>query len=211
MSVLDNPTLVLNKNRQAIRVEPLEKCFCKVFAGRAKFLDHETSVAYDWDNWFNMFSFPIDESTEGLGYDWIKSANRKIRVPEITMVTHYGRMPITEVKLTRRNILIRDHYKCQYSGKKVTMRDMTIDHVLPQSRGGKTTWTNVVVASQSANVKKANRTPEEAGMKLIKLPTKPKWHPLYTYCLDKIRKSWEPYIKTDQWNEFGYWDVELID
>ena len=211
MKVLDTPTLILNKHWQAIRIEPLRKCFKKALAGRAMFVDEETYNVYAWDKWFDMFSIPVNEATDGYGYNWVDVSLWKIRIPEITIVTHYGKVPHVNVKLTRRNLLVRDGFKCQYTGEKVTSRSMTIDHVIPKSRGGKTEWTNVVVASQAANMRKANRLPHEAGMKLLTVPEKPHWHPLFAYAMNKIPKSWEKFIHTDKWNELGYWDVELVD
>jgi 5-methylcytosine-specific restriction endonuclease McrA len=153
----------------------------------------------------------VDEDTEGYGYNWITVVDWKIRVPEIAIATNYGKVPYVKVKLTRKNILIRDNFKCMYTGERVTMHNMTIDHVIPRGQGGKTEWTNLVVSSQKANVRKANRTPDQAGMKLLRKPVEPKWHPLFAFAVNKVRKSWEPYINTDKWNELGYWDVELQD
>jgi len=86
-----------------------------------------------------------------------------------------------------------------------------IDHIIPRSKGGKNTWENLVICSLDVNVKKGNRTPQEAGLRLIKVPKKPVWNLMFAKYVKKIPRSWEKFIHTDQWNEIGYWDVELID
>ena len=76
-------------------------------------------------------------------------------------------------------------------------------------RGGLTTWDNVVISTFEINVKKGGRTPKEAGLKLLKAPKEPHYSPLYTYAHQERPEEWKNFIRTDQWNEFGYWDVEL--
>ena len=90
------------------------------------------------------------------------------------------------VRLSRKGILIRDTHTCQYCGRRAS--DLTVDHVLPRSRGGRTAWTNLVTCCDQCNARKGNRTPAEAGMRLIRRPGRP---PLYGYALDPL---WEPYI-----------------
>jgi len=207
-SVLENPTLVLNKSWNAIRVESFRRTLCKTLSRRARFLDDETYVAYSWEDWFKEFSLSIDDEDD-YGYQWINATSFKVRLPEIVILTEYDKVPNMKVRLTRRNLLIRDGFRCQYSNKRLTYKTATMDHIIPRSRGGKTEWTNVVISDFKVNVKKKNRTPKEAGLKLLSVPKEPHWHPLYSYA-DKHRpESWKKFINTDKWNEIGYWDVEL--
>ena len=210
VSVLNKPTLVLNKNWQAISVESVKDSVAKAFTGAAKLMDHEDFAPYTWEEWLILFTTPFNSDLRD-DYDYISTAHFKVRAPEVVVLTEYDRIPKLDVKLTRRNLFIRDKFRCQYTGEKVSMKEGTIDHVMPKSRGGLTTWDNVVLASMNANVKKANRLPHEAGMKLRSQPKKPNWHPLFTYSVSKHPKSWDKFINTDQWNEIGYWDVELVD
>jgi 5-methylcytosine-specific restriction endonuclease McrA len=212
MSVLNSPTLVLNKSWHPIRVETIRRSLPKVFSGVAKLFDEETYVPYTWDEWVNLFSFDSDDNdAEELGYDFIRSSKIKVRKPEIIILTEFNKIPRNKVRLTRRNLLIRDRFTCQYTGKRLNSRNATMDHVLPKSRGGKTEWKNLVICSLDANVKKANRTPEEAGLILKNKPKEPTWNPMYSFFVKNKPKSWDKFINTDKWNEVGYWDVELID
>ena len=90
-----------------------------------------------------------------------------------------------KVKFSRHNVFWRDSFKCQYCYKIHSGTQLTIDHVLPQSRGGKTTWENVVSACAPCNTKKGNKLPHEANMKLYKKPAQPKWSPQICLRLKK--------------------------
>lgn len=91
-------------------------------------------------------------------------------MPLVIRLLHYVKIPHKEIPMSRRNIMHRDNYTCQYCGRK---SELTIDHVIPRSRGGKDTWDNVVVACLRCNVNKGSKTPREAGMKLDKKPCRP--------------------------------------
>jgi len=213
-TVLNRPTLVLNKGWQAIRVESLRDALTKCFMGVANFIDHEDYSVYSWEQWCDRFAIDFDgiwDETHDDGNVYVKTPELAVRAPDVIVLTTYNRIPSVQVKLTRRNLFLRDKFMCQYTGEKLTMKTGTIDHVIPRTQGGKTTWDNVVLASLDANVKKGGRTPEEAGMKLRKKPKRPAWHPMYTYAMSRHPESWDKFIKTDQWNAEGYWDVELQD
>lgn len=202
---LNRPTLILNKSWFPLTVSTAKEAIIKLFQGTAKVID-ENYMQYTWGEW-------VDKSNEDDLDDekYIHSAMMKIRIPEVVLLNKYNQIPKVKIKLTRRNLLIRDKFRCCYTGKRLTLKDATMDHVIPKSKGGKTCWTNLVIASFEANVKKGNRTPKEAGMKLIKQPKKPVWNLLFAKYVTRIPKVWQKFIYTDQWNEIGYWDVELID
>jgi len=204
IQALYEPTLVLNKSWSAFNIETAKESIVRAFTGTAHIID-ENYTKCDWNKWVKESQKYDDDE------NFIHTNKLKIRVPKVIVLSKYNRIPNIKVKLTRRNLLIRDKHRCQYTGKKVTMKNATIDHVFPKSRGGKTTWDNVVIASFEANIQKGNRTPEEAGLKLIREPRKPVWNLMYAKHISKIPKFWEKFINTDQWNEIGYWDVELID
>lgn len=104
-----------------------------------------------------------------------------------------------EVKFTRHNVFERDGYFCQYCGEKYDTAYLNLDHVIPKERGGKTTWENVVCSCIRCNSKKGNRTPQEAGMKLLKKPKKPKWRPLFISGKFPIDESWERFLDINRW------------
>ena len=98
-------------------------------------------------------------------------------LPTVIRLRHYVKIPYKEISLSRRNILHRDSYTCQYCG--IRRHDLTIDHIVPRSRGGGDNWDNVTAACLKCNVKKGNRTPKEAGMRLRNQPRRPFSHVLF--------------------------------
>ena len=116
-----------------------------------------------------------------------------ITQPEVVMLKDYIHVPYNcrQLKLTREAIVLRDNSICQYSGRRLKKSEIEIDHVIPRSRGGKNTWENLVCSSQEMNNIKGNRTPEEAGMALLRKPFKPSLNDL----LENIRKEeWSEYL-----------------
>ena len=134
----------------------------------------------------------------------VRSVSFTIRLPSVVRLLRMVKRPKTAVKFSRQNIYARDKYKCQYCGKKYASEELTYDHVIPKSRGGKTEWTNIVTCCVECNRKKGGRTPEEAGMKLIRKPLKPTWIPALrvTIGFREVPQSWRDYL---------YWNVELIE
>lgn len=122
------------------------------------------------------------------------SHEMEVRGPEVIRLLDYNEIPDLEIRLTRRNLLLRDNFTCQYCGKKVSSSTFTIDHVLPKSRGGGGSWENFVVACFKCNVTKRDRTPEEAKLTLRTKPSKPKWYPLTTRFAFKTPASWVKFL-----------------
>jgi len=211
MTLLNSPTLVLNRNWFPISIEPLKDALIKAFTGSAHFMDEETCSIHTWESWFNQFSISLDDDPKDFGYEFLKACAAQIRVPEVIVLSKYNKIPKIKIRLTRKNILIRDRFCCQYCNKRLTSQSMTLDHVMPRSRGGKTTWENIVCSCFRCNVKKNNKTPDEARIKLTRIPKAPHWSPFFSFVTNNIPKSWEKFVNTDQWNEIGYWNVELID
>jgi len=112
--------------------------------------------------------------------------------------------PKRPAKFSRQNIYARDKYKCQYCGQRFSSEELTYDHVIPRSRGGKTEWENIVTCCVDCNRRKGGRTPAEAGMKLIRKPVKPTWIPALriTIGFREVPQSWRDYL---------YWNVELVE
>lgn len=100
----------------------------------------------------------------------IRSASLVVRVPSVIRLLEYHRIPYQTRVLSRRNILIRDHYTCQYCAGTFPAAELTLDHVLPRSQGGKSAWENLVACCYACNNRKGDRTPEQAGMKLLRAP-----------------------------------------
>ena len=124
------------------------------------------------------------------------------RVPAVVRLRKTFRRYAKPVKFSRVNIYARDNYRCQYCAIKCTVDELTYDHVVPRSQGGKTTWENIVSACYTCNRRKANRTPVQAGMKLLSTPARPTWMPSV-----QIRVSARSV--PDAWRDYVYWTVEI--
>lgn len=188
--------LVLNRSWVAIGITSLETAISKVAScygdgtPKARIVDCLNEFrAFDWSDWTKMR--PID------GEKGIKTVSATLRIPEIIQFTRYDKMPSRKIHYNRRTIYLRDNNQCQYCSAK---EDLSLDHIIPRCQGGLTNWENVVVACTRCNLKKAGRTPQEAGMHLLKRPMKPKSNILTT----SVRvKSWEHFLGT------LYWALEL--
>lgn len=123
----------------------------------------------------------------------LHSVNGLYSRPSVVRVREYVKLPYKKVPWSKRNVLRRDHYICQYCGRGVESK-LTVDHVMPASRGGSNDWTNVVAACKHCNNKKDNRTPEECGMKLRGKPSKPNRITFLKSMSKEIDTKWEPYL-----------------
>ena len=114
-----------------------------------------------------------------------KSASSEIILPAVIRLINFYKLPIRTHRLSKKNIFLRDSYLCQYCGEKGTEKTLTIDHVVPKSRNGSSKWENLVTSCKRCNMKKADNTPEEAGMKLMKKPSKSGIHTQTTLLRNK--------------------------
>ena len=127
--------------------------------------------------------------------DYDIKAHGSAMFPAVIVLKSYVRKHEFALKCNRGNIYNRDKYTCQYCSYVAKNRfELTLDHVLPKSRGGPKTWDNIVSSCHKCNEKKAARTPEEAGMKLLKEPRRPKATFIDFYPMNNVPKEWSPYI-----------------
>lgn len=188
MSSLSRPVLVLNKLWMPIRIASVKRCLKLVFADKASIVDPEDYTVYSWEQWAKM-----DSAGDKYG---IQTTSNRIKIPEVIVLSSYDKVFRKDLRLTKRNIYMRDKYRCQYTGKQVSHSEADIDHVIPRSRGGKNSWDNMVVCSKEINRLKANRTPEEAGLTLIKQPSKPETDNLLIDPKLDQPASWAKFIKS---------------
>lgn len=186
MDKLKKPVLVLNKVWVPIRVIPAIRAFTLLFAGKASVVDVSNYAVFTWDEWSKLI--PSEDELV------ILTSNADIKLPEVIVLSNYDKIPKKGMKLTKRNIFLRDGFTCQYSGEKVNTKNADIDHVIPKSRGGRTSWDNLVVCSKPINRKKGDKTPKEAGLKLLKSPCKPEPQVIYIDPRMDMPKSWEKFI-----------------
>jgi 5-methylcytosine-specific restriction endonuclease McrA len=193
-AVLERPTLVLNRNWQPVHVATVARSLTMLWNESAQVVDPEDYRLYNWNDWARL--------APGEGEPFIRTVKFRMRVPEVLTLTRHDRPRHTAVTFCRRNVFKRDHQTCQYCGVRPGTEELTIDHILPRAQGGQTNWENCVLACVPCNARKANRTPEQAGMKLRRLPVRPAWKPLYD----------APTIRIASWSRFlseAYWNVSL--
>ena len=172
--ILNKPTvLVLNRNWQAIHVKTPAEAFCMIVSGAATALDvqgDDVIVPVIWDEWLKL---PVREQDKA-----INTPRGRVRVPTVIVAANYARVPLRRPRLNRRNLWERDGGVCQYTGRKLSPHEGNMDHVIPRSRGGATSWDNCVLAHKEVNSRKADRLPHEAGLRLRKQPAAPRVLPV---------------------------------
>lgn len=194
----NSAVLVLNRHFQPIHITNARRAFSLLYLGVAQALDRQFRM-FDFADWSQL-------SAE-RGDDVIYTVDRVIRVPRVIVLQIYDRIPKTKVRFSRHNIYMRDGNTCQYCGQMLPRTDLNLDHVVPRAQGGRTTWENVVCCCIDCNLAKGARTPEQAGMKLLKAPMRPRWTPTFRAAGDRVRyREWLPFL--DLANA-SYWNVEL--
>ncbi len=205
-SALDSSVLVLNKHYAALRVVSARRAFCMLFGETAEIISVEDSqfLSYDFDSWRELSELRARYEREE--HEWVRCVRFELAVPRIIRVLIYDRLPRAEVKFTRRNIFARDRNHCQYCGRRFATSELSLDHVVPRSQGGLSTWDNVCCCCVKCNIRKGGRTPREAGMRLICKPVRPRRSPIIA-----LRLGSEKYASWKQFLDAAYWNVELRD
>ena len=126
--------------------------------------------------------------------NWVNSAKETFQIPSVIVLFRYIDEKFFEVPCVRRNIFLRDDYQCQYCSKHFKENELTIDHVIPCSKGGKTKWNNVVAACRGCNQKKGSYMPENAPVKLIRRPVAPSYRTMIKKRVGDANKKWKEYL-----------------
>lgn len=192
--------LVLNRNYQPVHVTSVKRAFTLLYLGVARVVQPDFST-FDFASW--------SELTVASEHDGIRTVGRMIRIPRVIVLQLYDRLPKTKVRFSRLNIYARDDNTCQYCRQQLPRTSLNLDHVIPRARGGRTTWENVVCCCVPCNLKKGAKLPHEAGMKLLRLPGRPKWNPTFRAPSGKItHREWLPFIGIV---DASYWNTELLE
>lgn len=207
-TALNSHVLVLNKLWMAIRVVDARRAFTMLFKDLAEVIrvDDGSYTAYDFENWADA-SEAAHRDYEGIAaheYEWVRTVRMQIAVPKVIRLLGYEKLPQQGVKLNRRNIFARDRNRCQYCGQHFNTSELSLDHVVPRSQNGQSTWTNLVCCCVRCNAKKGGRTPLQARMKLITTPQKPRRNPVLG-----LRLGADKYASWKQFLDQAYWSVEL--
>lgn len=189
--------LVLNRHFYAIHITDWRRALSLLYLDHARVVDQEYRT-YDFSDWQEL-SREMESHPSGF----VQTPTFRIAVPEVIALRAYGHIPVSEIKFTRRNIYEHYGYRCCYCGHKFQTSDLNLEHIIPRSRGGQTSWANVVTSCIACNIKKGSLLPEEAGMKLLIQPTKPKWKgagSLVFRSSFKVKASWQKFIDSVYWN-----------
>lgn len=201
---LSSSVLVLNRLYMAVHVVNVRRAVSLLARDLAEVIHIEDGqyANYTFESWREISE--LRASFKEPHDDWIRSVNFELQAPRVIRLLFYDRLPRQTVRFNRRNLFARDGNRCQYCGKKFPTSELSIDHVTPRSRGGDTTWENVVCSCVRCNVRKGGRTPEEAQMRLVRAPVKPKRSPLVMLKLGNPKyESWKMFLDT------AYWTVDL--
>jgi 5-methylcytosine-specific restriction endonuclease McrA len=194
---MSSDVLVLNRQFYAVHITSWKRALTLLYLDHAQVVDEEYRT-YNFEDW-RALSLRMKVHPAGF----VTTPAFRIAVPEVIALKLYDRLPASDVKFTRRNIYEHYGYRCCYCGKKFGTQDLNLDHVVPRSRGGPTDWSNIVTSCIPCNLKKANRVPKEAGLKLLTPPTKPKWKGRSSLVLRAnlpIRQSWQRFVDNVYWN-----------
>lgn len=203
---LQTHVLTLNRGYVAFQVMTVRRALCLLFKGIAEVVNVEDGRyhSYDFQSWKEISELKLALDERGEDEDWINAVQFPLQVPRVIRLLRYDRVPRHVVKFNRRNIFLRDRNSCQYCNRKFSQSELSLDHVVPRSRGGLTTWENIVCACLKCNVRKGGRTPREAGMQLATRPRKPARSPLLAQTLISLKyASWKNFL------DEAYWTTEL--
>jgi 5-methylcytosine-specific restriction endonuclease McrA len=192
---LQQPALVLNRNWVPIHLTSARHALLLVYQSVARAVHPADLSLHRFHTWADLR--PPD------GTPVVHTVTRTIPVPEIVVLERYGRIPRRSVPFNRKNLFLRDRYRCQYCGTQLDARELTIDHVHPRVHGGVSSWENCVLACIPCNRRKAHRTPSQAGMHPMRAPVRPRWTPRHLFNGIPRRATWERVIGD------AYWNVDL--
>jgi 5-methylcytosine-specific restriction endonuclease McrA len=199
--------LVLNAGWTPLRTVTVRRAIRLLCREVARVVDPQDYQTYDFDSWADLGDLFEDGEV-------MLSPRLRVPIPEIIVLHRYRDLPRRQPVFSRRNLFLRDHETCQYCGSKPGTRELTIDHVLPRSRGGRTEWTNCVLACGKCNRRKGSRTPESAGLTLRHAPRIPP--PRFEIgLLPGRRVSWDQFLRSpatrDEVASEVYWNAEMKD
>jgi 5-methylcytosine-specific restriction endonuclease McrA len=186
--------LVLNRLYIAVHIIGVRRAFSLLCRALAEVIHQEDNAYanYDFHEW-RAISELRAEIKQPMD-DWIRAVNFEIQVPRVVRLLYYDRLPRRALRLNRHTVFARDGHRCQYCGRRLPSDQLSVDHIVPRSLGGLTSWENVVCACRVCNVRKGGRTPQEARMSLVCRPGRPKQSPLLLLKLRnpkyEIWKTW---------------------
>ena len=196
-SVLDARVLVLNRNYLAIHVINIRRALTLLYRSAAEVLEVRDGLYanYDFQGWLEMSELRSEEKRSDE--DWLRSVNFDLQAPRVVRLVRFDRLPRQSLRFSRRSLFARDGNECQYCGRRFPPQQLSLDHVLPRSRGGDTSWENIVCCCRACNTRKGGRTPREASMTLRNQPRQPDQGPLLARHIQHPKyESWKIFMAT---------------
>lgn len=184
--ILGERTLVLNRSWLAITTTTVRRALTLVYQDAAQVICPVTYETHDFDSWLDIEPRAADVI--------IRTVDSGLNIPEIIVLRRYDGLPQRSVAFSRRNLYKRDHFTCQYCGCRPGSAELTIDHVVPRSQGGRTTWQNCVLACADCNKRKAHRSLAASGMRLQRPPAMPRWSWDVELSTGSRRESWDHFL-----------------
>ncbi len=184
--MLNSTVLVLNRSYLPIHVTSARRAFALIYREVARVVNDEYET-FDFDGWRRR---RVPEGGAGVG-----TPSGSIGVPRVIVLPGFDRVPKRHIRYSRVNVFARDKFTCQYCGDKPHRSQLNLDHVIPRSMGGRTTWENVVCSCVECNRRKGGRTPEQARLRLRRRPVRPRWTPLANLVSAGVRyEEWRPFL-----------------
>lgn len=182
--------LVLNRLWQAIHICNGKRAFSLLYQGHAQavFKFNGSFQTYDFGNWteFSKIQDPF--------HKMVRTISVQLKIPKVILLLFFDRLPRREVKFSKENIFRRDKYTCQYCGKRMESKKLTLDHVVPRHKGGETSWTNIVCCCTDCNLKKGNKSLSEAHMYFNRTPFKPMPRPFLSLKGEVHDDFWKMFL-----------------
>lgn len=198
--MLNSSVLVLNRSYLPVHVTSARRAFTLLYQGIARVIDEQYQT-FDFEAWSQL---AVAREAEAIG-----TSHGRIRVPRVIVLIAFDRLPKRHVRFSRINLMARDAFQCQYCARRPHRAELNLDHVVPRSLGGRSTWENVVTSCVDCNRKKGGRTPRQAHMKLLRKPERPRWTPLANLMWSSVRyHEWRPFLSVV---DASYWNVELAE
>lgn len=191
VAVLEDRALVLNRSWAPITTTSVRRALVLVVRGAAGVVHPETFRVHSWDEWVGA---PAEAPEVPRPPPRLHGFSLSVRVPEVIALREYDGYPVRQVAFTRRNVYRRDAFTCQYCGERPGVEHLTIDHVMPRSRGGGSSWENCVTACRRCNARKANRLAEELDLVLSRPPVAPRWPGGLDPASVRARPLWQRFL-----------------
>lgn len=206
-SILSTHVLVLSKSWHAVDTCTVQSAFGKLCTETCRFLDQRDYTLHTAESWFTI--------TPSEGDPFVRTSNSEIRVPEVIVLNTAAPLKKRVMQFSRRNLMRRDKGICQFCGVKPEPSEVTIDHLVPRKKSGKSTWLNCVISCKSCNTRKADRTLQEAKMHLRDRPEmreayphdptkwaqpfEPAWSPVFRINCAEMKDSWRQFLSEEIW------------